>query len=98
MDENTKKKMLYLLEFCIYHTDLLIESVLEDSEDDPHHSAVTASNLVKCYIHVMEELGCELPYFTLEEYFMADPFLKDSFERFEKIRKKEEEYYHGEIF
>ena len=50
MDEKIKKELLYLIEYSMYYTDELISSVLEDSEEDPHYSAVTASNLIKCYI------------------------------------------------
>ena len=51
------EKLKYMLRIHSIDIELLIENVIEDSDDDPHYSAVTATNLVKCYIEIMEELG-----------------------------------------
>ncbi len=84
--------MLHIQRFDI---ELLIENVLEDSEEDPHYSAVTATNLVKCYIEIMEELGEELPYSDVEGFIRNIGFSEQEYLLFEKKRRKESEYYCG---
>lgn len=63
------EKLKYMLHIQRFDIELLIENVLEDSEEDPHYSAVTATNLVKCYIEMMRELGENLLFLFLMDWF-----------------------------
>lgn len=89
------EKLKYMLHIQSLDIELLIENVIEDSEEDPHYSAVTATNLVKCYIEIMEELGEKLPYTDVEGFVKTIGFSNDDYLLFEKKRKKESEYYRG---
>lgn len=75
-----------------------VYNVLTDSKTDPQYSAVTTTNLIKCYIHVMTSLGCSLPYQDLKGYFEHNLISPKEYLEFEVCRKKESEYYIGEIF
>ena len=94
MDINYEK-LKYLLNFQVYEIELLIENVIEDSEEDPHYSAVTATNLVKCHIEIMKELGEPLPYTDVEGFVTNIGYSKNDYLLFEEKRKKESEYYRG---
>lgn len=94
MDINFEK-LKYLLYSQRYDIESLIENVLEDSEDDPHFSAVTATNLIKCYIDIMEQIGEKLPYSNIKEFFRHIGFSEQEYLSFEEKRKKEAEYYRG---
>lgn len=98
MDYKTKEKLMYLLKFMDYNIDDLVYNVVNDSKDDPHYSAVTASNLLKCYIEVMDYLGEELPYRDMRSYFEYNRFDIKDFENFEKSRLNETTYYNGIIY
>ena len=89
------EKLKYLLHFQCFSIELMIENVLEDSEEDPHYSAVTATNLVKCYIEIMKALGENLPYSNVEEFVKNIGYSNEDYLLFEKKRKKEAEYYRG---
>lgn len=56
------EKLKYLLNTTEREIGRLIDNVLSDSQEDPHYSAVYASNQIKCYIQIMNELGEKLPY------------------------------------
>ena len=90
-----REKLKYLLHIQIYDIELLVENVLGDSEQDPQFSAVTATNLIKCYIQVMNELGEALPYSNVEEFFEFNAYTQEEYLTFEEKRKKESEYYRG---
>ena len=87
------------LEYLLYHMEYtiigLIDRVLSDSETDPEYSAVTASNLIQCYIAVKNEGERPLPYTTAEDFFEYNLYTKEDYRRFEESRKKESEYYIG---
>ena len=89
------EKLKYMLHIQRFDIELLIENVIEDSEEDPHYSAVTATNLVKCYIEIMGELGEKLPYTDVEGFVKAIGFSNEDYLLFEKKRKKESQYYRG---
>lgn len=89
------------LSYLLYHTDYYIENllwrVLEDSEQDPHYSAVTTSNLIKCYIDVMSDMGKRLPYQNAEGYL--DHCLSEEEKAlFKKKYETEIQYYIGEVY
>ena len=89
------EKLKYMLHFQRFDIELLIENVIEDSLEDPHYSAVTATNLVKCYIEIMQELGEKLPYTDVEGFMKAIGFSTEDYLLFEKKRSQESKYYLG---
>ena len=89
------EKLKYMLHFQRFDIELLIENVIEDSLEDPHYSAVTATNLVKCYIEIMQELGEKLPYTNVEGFMKAIGFSTEDYLLFEKKRSQESKYYLG---
>lgn len=89
------EKLEYLLNNMEYYIGQLIDKVLSDSTTDPHYSAVAAANRIKCYIQIMNELGEELPYSNVEEFFEFNAYTKDEYRLFEESRMKESQYYRG---
>ena len=72
-----------------------IDNVLKDSPIDPHHSAITASNLIKCYIEISEQLGKKLPYHDVQSFFARNAYTGSEWESFEKRIEIESRYYRG---
>lgn len=70
MDFKNKEQLFYLLGFMDDYIEDLVYNVMNDSENDPHYSGVTASNLIKCYINVMTEFGNPPPFSNVKEYFI----------------------------
>ena len=97
MDINMEKLLYVLGIFDDYICDL-IYNVLNDSEEDPHYSAVAATNLIKSYIQIMTELGKKLPYNDVKSFFEDCAYTEDEYNAFEKSRLKESEYYRGKQF
>lgn len=92
-----KEKLLYLFNHLYCYTEDLLWKVLEDSEQDPHYSAVTTSNLIKCYIDVMSDMGKRLPYQNVEGYL--DHCLSEEEKAlFKKKYETEIQYYIGEVY
>lgn len=89
------EKVKYMLQNQRFDIELLVENILEDSEEDPHYSAVTATNLIKCYIEIMEDLGEKLPFSDVEGFVRNIGFSRQDYMLFEEKRKKEKEYYRG---
>lgn len=89
------EKLKYLLNNMDYHIGELIDKVLSDSPNDPHYSAVAATNKIKCYIQIMNELGETLPYSNVEEFFEFNAYTKEEYRLFEESRRKESQYYRG---
>ncbi len=87
------EKLKYLLNTTDLEIGRLIDNVLSDSETDPHYSAVATSNKIKCYIEIMSELGENLPYSTIEEFFKINAYTDEEYRIFEEKRKKESVYY-----
>lgn len=99
MDSNFEKSLGYLLWHMGFEIDRYICNVIDDSEEDPEYSAVTTSNMIKCYIDVLKCLGEDVPYSTVKEYIRhKDWYTEEEYNIFEEKRKKEAEYYRGEIF
>lgn len=69
MASNTYEKLLYLLNFMEDYIDQLVYKVMTDSQTDPHYSAVTATNLIKCNIQVMQQFNKKIPYTDVKGYF-----------------------------
>lgn len=88
-----------MLDYILRGTDcnlqIYIQEVLDDQLDSPEHSAVYTSNMIKCYIKLMNETGNILPFDDVKGYLLYNGFSKQEYERFESSRKKEAEYYKG---
>ena len=94
MDKYEKYLMYYMEDYIIK----LVYNVLDNSKDDPHYSAVTATNLIKCYVKVANDKGVQLPYKTVEEFFRYFDLSLEEYEHFERQRKEELAIYVGEVF
>lgn len=93
------KQMLdYVLRDTDHNLQIYIQEVLDDQPDSPEHSAVYTCNMIKCYIYLMNEIGNKLPFDDVKGYILYNGFSKQEYERFEKSRKKEAEYYRGKQF
>ncbi len=90
-----KEKLLYLLMFTDDYMEDFAHDVMNDSEEDPHYSAVTLSNMIKCYVDIMNELGVELPYSDVQSFFKDNLYSDEEYKIFEEKRKTEAEYYTG---
>ena len=92
-----EEQISYLLHHMDFYIENLLWQVLTDSEQDPHYSAVTTSNLIKCYIGVMSDLGKQLPYQNVEGYL--DHLLSEEEKNlFQSKFNSESQYYIGKIY
>ncbi len=89
------EKLKYLLNDMDNTIGELIDKVLSDIKTDPHYSAVAATNKIKCYIQIMDELGDPLPYNNVEEFFEFNAYTNEEYQLFEESRKEESKYYNG---
>lgn len=89
------EKLSYFLNSMEPEIESLIDRVINDSDEDPQYSAVTATNLVKIYIELSIEMGESLPFNDLESFFKFNGYTKEEYSLFETKRKKEAEYYIG---
>ena len=90
-----KEKLLYLLMFTDDYMETFADEVMNDSEEDPHYSAVTLTNMIKCYVEIMNELGAPRSYNDVESFLKLNLYSDEECKRFEEKRKKEAEYYRG---
>ena len=99
MDISKHKEELHYL---LYHLDSFIEDevyqVLDDSKEDPHHSAVTLFNLIKCFLVVEQDLGVQMEYHNAEEYLHFKCFTEDEIQTLENKRLHESKYYIGKQY
>lgn len=94
--EIDKEKLEYILAFMDqWLTESIIDRVLNDSETDPHYSAVAANNLIKCYIALEQQVGHSLPFSDPKSYFRFNAYTEPEWEQFEAKRAKESTYYRG---
>lgn len=91
------EELEFILNAVSYYIDDLIVEVLEENKSKPEHSAVYVSNLIKCYIKVIQDIGKPTPYASVHDYFK---FFRDEedYQSFEESRKKESEYYIGKQY
>ena len=98
IDNKTKELMIYLL----YHLDSFINEeayqVLHDSTEDPHHSAVTLYNLIKCLIDANQVFGIQSEYHNVEEFLRAQCFTEEEIQMIERKRLQESQYYIGKQY
>lgn len=93
MDNN---KLIFLFNYIENSLPHEIETVLTDSELDPHYSAVYTTNLIKSYIDVLQGIGMKkIPFIDVENCFYYLGYTKEEFECFEKKRSIESKYYIG---
>ena len=93
-----REKLEYILWHFAMDTDALIWDVLDDDPNDPAYSAVTATNRIKCYIELCQEMGKKLPCSTVEEYLQLVGLSEEECRLFEESRAKEAVYYIGEQY
>lgn len=91
-------KIKFLSETVKAEIVILIKNVVNDSETDPHYSAVTASNKIKCYIDVMNELCEKPPFEDVIGFLESNGFTKEERALFDRHRKTESEYYIGKRY
>lgn len=92
------EKLEYLLGFVEDYLTDFIDEILHDSDVDPHYSAVTATNMIKCYIEIMNDFGKELPYSDVKSYFEFNAYTKEEYQQFESSRERESKYYTSKQF
>lgn len=95
-----EKAACYLLyDRCFYDIERLTYDIIEDSEEDPQYSAVTAANCIKAYITVRNSFENKSEPLNVVAFLRNEIHLSDEeIAKFERIRIKESEYYIGEIF
>ena len=91
-------KIKFLLETVKAEIVILIKNVVNDSETDPHYSAVTASNKIKCYIDVMNSIGEKTPFEDVIGFLESNGFTKEEQALFGRHGKTESEYYIGKQY
>ncbi len=87
-------KLIFLLNHTEGEICRFIFAVLNDSDEDPHFSAVYATNMIKCFINITSRLS-ELLYNDVCGFFITHGFSQKHYFDFEKKRKKESAYYRG---
>jgi len=97
IDNTTKDLLLYMLN----HLDSFIENetyeVLADSEQDPHHSAVTLYNLINSYLHVMRIFKQPSIPQDITEYLLEKCFTTEEIKSIHDKKEAELKYYIGRI-
>ena len=93
-----EKELRYLLRFMDEYIESMLYSVLEDSFDQPEYSAVTAHNLIKCYMKVLNDCKISCNFSSAREYMIERCFSMNEIESFEQKRRAEAEYYVGEQY
>ncbi len=89
------EKLQYVLRVMYPSIEEFVDQVLDDSEIDPEYSAVTAANVIKCYIQIETDLGCAPPWDSVEGFFRFNGYTDEEYQRFEEKRQKESQYYIG---
>lgn len=87
-------KILHSFNFFIID---MISQVLDDSEEDPHYSAVFTRNYIIWYIAIKNDINEYLPFSDVKGYFEHNGYAEE-YELFEKKRLIESEYFEGEQY
>ena len=87
----------YILRDLNFNLQIYIQNVLDD-ENSPNYSAVYTSNMIKCYIKLMNQIGNQIPFKDVKSYILYNDFSEQEYDKFEKSRKMESSYYKGEQF
>lgn len=97
--DNVKNELRYVLGHLCYYIELFLDDVMEDSESDPQYSAVTAFNLIICYIRIQKALDPMYPIQTVKEFVLGTQYYSErDYEQFEQKRNSESTYYLGEQY
>lgn len=94
----SRDELEYLLQHIGYYIGDLVDCVLEDSFEDPEYSAVTANNLIICFLRVQKMLGCLNSISTVKEYFLCSNYSEVDYQEFERRRNIEKAYYVGKQY
>ena len=89
------EKVTYFMRVMYPTIEKYVDQVLNDSETDPEYSAVTASNVIKCYIQILADLGSAPSFNDVESFFEINGYSDEEYKRFEECLKKESQYYIG---
>ena len=92
------EKLIYLMGHLAHFIEQYVYDVLEDSDEDPQYSAVTAANLIRCYIDVMTQMGSAPDVSDIRSWFEGNLLSGEEFDRFCKKVSEEKESYCGRIF
>ena len=98
MEKVIVEKLTYLLDHMDSYIVSIIDDVLHDSNEDPECSAVTTTNLIKCYIDVKKALNQDPGANNVEEYLRNNCLTSDEIFAFEQKRKAEANYYIGKQY
>ena len=90
-----REKLIYLLNHLDWYIENCVYDVLSDSVEDPEYSAVTTTNLIKCYIDIASSLQLDIPYHTVNEYLKEKCFTPEQIKQFTESRDRESVYYIG---
>lgn len=98
MNIDVVEALKYLLDYieCCVSNDTY--NVLTDSDEDPHYSAVTTANVIKCYIKIKREIGDPTLYHTVDEYLYDNCFTTKDVQVFNEKKEKESAYYRGKQY
>lgn len=88
----------FVLRDIDFNLQTYIQEVLDDDIDSPNYSAVYTSNMIKCYIKLMNEIGNQTPFNDVKSYILYNNFSEQEYEKFENSRKKESLYYKDKQF
>ena len=89
------EKVIYFLRMMYPTMEEWVDQVLNDSETDPEYSAVAATNIIKCYVKIMTDLGYPPSFNNVKSFFEINGYTDEEYQRFEESRKKESQYYIG---
>lgn len=98
MNNVNMEKLSYLLDYLEDCIASAVCDVLQDSGEDPQFSAVTVSNLIKCYMDIKYSIGQQTCFTSVEEYLQYNCFTTAEIQAFEEKRAREETYYMGKQF
>ena len=98
--KRTEQEMFeFLIQDYFYHEIIkYIDLVLHDSKEDPHYSAVTTTNWIKCYIQIMKDHGYQLDYDDVKGFLEHVPLTLEQQQQFEDSRAQESVYYRGKQY
>lgn len=92
---SSKEKLQYLFSFFDEYMDMYIQNILNDSKVDPHFSRVCASNMIICYLSVLQDIGCQLSVQSVKGYFEKRGYSESVYGFFEQGRLEESIDYRG---
>lgn len=95
---NDNNELNYLLKFSYYYIVDFLDSVLDDSEDDPEYSAVTLCNLIYCYEKVRHPTEVDDSNAVIKRFLSEHGYSDEIYSIIEQKRKIESAYYIGEQF